>query len=76
MEKVVALLTYVTVCGAVKEKMVFVLYGVRHAHKTDPVLSAAVFAILLKRCLLSCQNGVCYLAKAACTGVNNTSVNM
>ena len=49
MEKVVILLlTYVTVCGAVKEKMVIVLYCARHAHKTDPVLSAAMFAMFAK----------------------------
>ncbi len=38
----------VAVCGAVKQKMVFVFNRARHAHKTDPVLSVAMFAVLAK----------------------------
>ena len=41
MEKVAVLLTYEIVCGAVKEKMVFVLY----TQETDSVLSVAMFAV-------------------------------
>ncbi len=34
--------------GSQIQKMVFVFNRARHAHKTDPVLSAAVFAVLAK----------------------------
>ncbi len=56
MEKVAILLTYVTVCGAVKEEMVFVLYRARHAHNTEPVLSAAMFAMFAKAACCLCQH--------------------
>jgi len=45
---VAVLLTYVTVSGAVKQKVMLVFSRARHAHKTDPVFPAAMFGTLAK----------------------------